>query len=264
MKKQCKIIKRSEGKNFPMKKLLIIILILASFLFLNHSSLLASGWMLKEYKGMIGGIKILVNGVQVETRMEPFILSEEGVTMVSLRDLSEALGFAVAWNDVNNTISITGNMAPKTNIWESKSKKRIEDLKVIRNVGPFYEKKVNNYQIAGRFFGSGIAVTMKADDKTELVLDLNRKYLTLEGYFGIDDTTMNSSGGYKLRILGDDRELFFSELVKPSDYPRYISPGRIDLTHTNRLTIRIDWEDQEIGDYEQLTAVLAHFNFYDK
>ncbi|WP_028309471.1 stalk domain-containing protein [Desulfitibacter alkalitolerans] len=246
-----------------MKKLLIVIIFLA-FLFLNHSSLLASGWMLKEYKGMTGGIKILVNGVQVETEVEPFILPDEGVTMVSLRDLSEALGFNVDWNDITNTISITGNMVSKTYTWDGKAKKRIEDLKVIRNVGPFYEKKINNYQIAGRFFGSGIAVDMEADDKTEFVLDLNRKYSTLDGYFGIDDTTMNSLGSYKLRILGDDRELFLSDLVKPSDYPRYIYPGRIDLTYINRLTIRIDWEEQEIGDYDQLTAVLANFNFYEK
>lgn len=247
-----------------MKKLLVIFFILLSLLLFNNSYSIASAWMKKDLKVMTGNIKIFVNGVQIKPSVEPFILSDEGVTMVPLRDLSETLGFSVIWNDNDHTIFITDKAASKTNTWEDKTKKRIEELRVIRNVGPFYEKKVNNYQIAGRFFGSGIAVTMEADDKTELVLDLNRKFLSLEGYFGVDDSTMNSYGGYKLKIFGDDRELFSSELVKPSDYPRYIPPGRIDLTYINRLTIRIDWEDQGIGDYDQLTAVLANFNFYEK
>ena len=247
-----------------MRKFFIIALTLALFLFLNNSLLLASGWIMKEYRGMTGGIKLLVNGAQIETSVEPFILYNEGVTMVSLRDLSEALGFTVIWDDVNNKISITGDTVPNTNIGAGRISTKIEDLRVIRNVGPFYEKQVNNYHIAGRFFGSGIAVTMEADDKAELVLDLNRRYLTLEGYFGVDDSTMNSFGSYTLRILGDDRELFLSDLVRPSDYPRHISIGRIDLTYVNRLTIRIEWKEQEIGDYDQLTAVLANFNFYNK
>ena len=249
-----------------MKKFFISILVLFSLLFLNNSLLLASEWTVEDYRGITGGIKLLVNGVQVETSVEPFILYDKGVTMVSLRDLSEVLGFTVVWNDTNNTISITGNTVSNiyTNIWAGRLSTKIENLKVIRNVGPFYEKQVNNYHIAGRFFGSGIAVTMEAGDKTELVLDLNRRYLTLEGYFGVDDSTMNSFGGYTLRILGDDRELFISELVKPSDYPRYIPAGRIDLSYVNRLTIRIEWKEQEIGDYDRLTAVLANFNFFDK
>jgi len=248
-----------------MKKFLICVLTLALFLFLNNSLLLASsGWMIKEYRGMTGDIKLLVNGMQVETTVEPFILYDEGVTMVSLRDLSEALGFIVNWDDINNTISVTSNAISSADIWNDRPRTKIEDLRVIRNVGPFYEKQVNNYHIAGRFFGSGIAVTMRASDRAELVLDLNRRYLTLEGYFGVDDSTMNSFGSYSLRILGDDRELFFSDLVKPSDYPRYIPAGRIDLTYVNRLTIRMEWKEQEIGDYDQLTAVLANFNFYDK
>jgi len=231
---------------------------------MNNSLLLASGWIVKEYKGVTGGIKLLINGVQVETSVEPFILYDEGVTMVSLRDLSEALGFSVDWDDVNNIISITGNTVPNTDIWAGRPRTKIEDLRVIRNVGPFYEKQVNNYHIAGRFFGSGIAVTMEAGDKTELVLDLNRRYLTLEGYFGVDDSTMNSFGSYSFRIFGDDRELFLADLVKPSDYPRYIAPGRIDLTYVNRLVIRIEWKEQEIGNYDRLTAVLANFSFYSK
>ena len=238
-----------------MRKIFISTLILVLFLFLNHSLLLASG--------MTGGIKILVNGVQMETSVEPFI-HDEGVTMVSLRDLSEALGFTVAWDNSNNTVSITNDMISNANVWDDRLRIQIEDLRVIRNVGPFYERQINNYHIAGRFFGSGIAVTMEADDKTELVLDLNRNYLTFGGYFGVDDSTMNSFGAYTLRILGDDRELFLSDLVRPSDYPRYIAPGRIDLTYVNRLTIRIEWKEQEIGDYDQLTAVLANFNFYEK
>ena len=235
-----------------LKKIFAIVLAAALFLFPVYSSASEE----------TGGIKIFANGVQIETSAEPFI--DEGVAMVALRDIAKALGLIVAWEDSSNSIFIVGNMASETNIQNTRPITKIEDLRVIRNVGPFYEKQINNYHIAGRFFDAGIAVTLEADDRAELVLDLNRGYLTLEGYFGVDDSTMNSFGGYTLRILGDDRELFFSGLVRPSDYPRYIPPGRIDLTYINRLVIRIDWEEQEIGDYEQLTAVLANFNFYDK
>ncbi|KUO50572.1 MAG: hypothetical protein APF76_07955 [Desulfitibacter sp. BRH_c19] len=245
-----------------MKKLAVFSVLLFISIFLSQS-LLASGWILREYQGMTGNIKILVNNTPVKTTVEPFILSHEGVTMVSLRDLSEALGFDVEWNDTTNTISITGDLLNELNTWVGKTKRKITDIKVIRNVGPYYEKKVNNYQIAGRPFASGIAVNLD-QGKTELVLDINRKYLSMEGYFGIDDDTMNSSGGYFLRIFGDDRQLFVSELVNPSDYPRYIAPGEIDLTYINRLTIRMEWEEIETGDYNNLTAVLANFNFYEK
>lgn len=251
------------GENLPVKKMLVFWVLLFCFIFLNQS-LLASGWIIKNFKGMTGGIKILVNDVPIKTGIEPFILLDEGVTMVPLRDLSQALGFDVEWNNITNTISITGDSLDKLSIWDSKIKKKITDIKVIRNVGPYYEKKVNNYQIAGRSFNSGIAVSIIDRGKTELVLDLNRKYQSLDGYFGIEDETMNSSGGYILRIFGDDREVFVSELVKPSDYPRYISPGEIDLAFIYRLTIRMEWEELETGDYDNLTAVLANFNFYEK
>jgi len=50
-------------------------------------------------------IRIAVDGVVVETEYEPFIF--EGRTYLPTRDVANALGFDVAWEDSTNTVHLT-------------------------------------------------------------------------------------------------------------------------------------------------------------
>ncbi|MEW6621683.1 MAG: copper amine oxidase N-terminal domain-containing protein [Bacillota bacterium] len=253
-----------------MKKLLFGLL-LSLFLLISTQPFSASDWNNMICQGYTGDIKIIFNGKLVHTNIKPFILKDQGITMVPLRDISEILGFEVIWNEKSNSIYIYSKEVLENSPHEQQSilmkslKTRIEDMKVIRNVGPFYQKTLDDYWIAGRKFSSGVAVDLSSKKKTaEVVLDLYQQFDTLSGYFGVDDATMNSSAGFVLIVLADDEEIFVSETVKPSGYPKYIAPGLIDLSLVNRLTFRISWIDMEIGDYEQITAVLAHMNFFQK
>ena len=254
-----------------MKKLFKVILVTCIFLG-GSLSVSASSWEVRDFTGLVGHLSIMVNGKPMETTVKPFILQDEGVTMVSLRDLSEALGFTVSWEEATSTINITGIQAfvpaVLSEYWANKPKRRIEDLKVIRNVGPFYQRETDEHKIAGRRFEHGVAVDLGAyRNVAEMVLDLNRKYSTFEGFYGVEDKTMNSTSTFILTILGDDRVIFTSGEVSPSDHPRYFTPGLIDLTAIDRLTFRIsipETEEERPGDFDNLTAVLANMLFYLK
>ncbi len=237
-----------------------------SLLLFSQSIFASTDWVTRVYSVLEGDIKLVVNDIQVETNVEPFLLKDQGLAMVSLRDLEEALGFTAHWDEANRTIKINSHHAPSNSFlhWDSFNKIYIEDLKVIRNVGPFYKSRTNDFYIAGRPFSNGVAVELTEGKTVEFVLDLYKQFRTFQGYFGVEDETMNSFGGYTMEIYGDDRELFVSEVIKPSDYPRYIPPGEFDLANVNRLTIRIHWEEIGVGDYENVTAVLANFIFYEK
>jgi hypothetical protein len=250
-----------------MRKILFSTIFMATVLLFTHQSFSAPVWEIKDFKGKVGNIKIHVNGQPVATRMEPFIMVNNSLTMVPLRDLSEALGFTVQWDDKTRAINITGKAAPivKDQSWSSKPKEKLANIPVIRNVGPFYQKKATGFNIAGRSFNSGVAVKIdNTNNNAEVVLDLNQKYTTMEGSFGVDDETMNSSGGYRLIVLGDGRELFTSDIIKPSEYPRTFEAGEINLEYVNRLTFRVQWERVGIGNFDHIVAALGNFNFYLK
>jgi hypothetical protein len=214
----------------------------------------------KNIKATYRNINIYSYGKKLSSQVEPFILTEQGVTMVPLRLISEALGHQIVW--VEETSSIYIGNAPDTVVNNSKSLEPtlIEDIAVLRNVGPFYELKSRNIVIARRQFKSGIAVELKNENSiAEVVLELKGYYNYLEGYIGIDDETRNSSTGFILSVYGDGLEKTVESLVSPSEYPR---PIRVDVKGVSRLTIRIEGQDCEIGEYERTIAALADFKFY--
>lgn len=225
-------------------------------------SLQASAWENKTLRGKIGGIKILVNGEAVQLSEQPFVLNKTGATMVSLRDLAQTLGFVVTWDDATRVIHLDSDPQKR---WRGLSTQNLEEMKVIRNVGPFYQTKNGNHMIAGRSFERGVVVDISKDKPVvEFGLDLNQRYTTLAGYHGVEDLTMNSSGSYTLRILGDDRELFSTGIIKPSDYPQFIAAGEIVLDHINRLVFVVNWEEAGVGDYDPVKVVLANLHFLQK
>lgn len=217
----------------------------------------------KTIKVLFRDIKIYVNGNKLSSSVEPFIIPEQGVTMVPIRLVSEALGQPVEWDE--DTSSIYIGYVQKSDETNSKKAEQlkpiaIENATVLRNVGPFYEFRSRNFMIAKRPFAGGIAVELK-DEKSagEVVLELKGQYSYLEGYIGVDDETRNSSTGFILSIYGDDVERSVESLIKPSDYPRLL---QLDIRGVKRLTIKVEGELAGIGEYSKTIAALANFKLY--
>lgn len=252
-----------------MKKVTIIIGLIIIILLIVPQTFSAPQFEVKDFKGLVGNIKIYLNGEEVPTKVEPFIIQDTGVTMVPLRDLVEALGISVNWDSNTRSIMISGTPVSKQasmdQFWLGQQKVKIENIKVIRNIGPFYQKKALAYQVAGRSFAAGVAAELDSTNKkAEVILDLNQKYSTFEGMFGIDDETMNSRGGYRLTIIADDRILFTSDILRPSEYPRLFEPGDLNLSYVNRLAFSVEWEEVSLGNYDRVVAALVDMNFYLK
>ncbi|GAW94142.1 stalk domain-containing protein [Calderihabitans maritimus] len=221
--------------------------------------------VIRQVKVAYRGITIYVNGQPVDSPVEPFILVDEKRTMVPIRFVSEALGKQVVWDSQASAIYI-GEPPAGTTVEKlpSDSFRFIDDMKVIRNVGPFYQQKTKPFAIAGRLFSHGVAVEIdeKERNKAEVVLDLNGQYSYMAGYIGVEDETRNSSGSFILSVYGNDVELYRSHQIKPSDYPFPVSLG--NLENIKRLTIRVEWQPGGIGDYSRVIAALANVKFYRK
>ncbi len=87
-------------------------------------------------------------------------------------------------------------------------------------------------------------------------MELAGKYELLSGYFGVEDNTSESSGGYVLTIYADEKQVYRSDVVKPGNFPKYLE---VAVEGARRLTIRTDWEETGIGDFEEVTVALAKF-----
>ncbi|PRR69916.1 type 4a pilus biogenesis protein PilO [Neomoorella humiferrea] len=133
----------------------------------------------------------------------------------------------------------------------------LEELRVLRNVGPFYVLK-RPAALAGMNLGRSIGVTLSKDKtKAELKVDLRGRYTRLQGYAGIDDSFANSSGKVKVTIFADGRQLYQGE-IRPGDYPQYLD---LPLFLVQQLTFSLEWQAGGIGDYDQLLATLASLHF---
>jgi hypothetical protein len=246
-----------RGKKF----VLVTILSVLIFTIISAGAYGAVKSLTKNIKATYRNIQIYAYGKKLSNGVEPFILTEQGVTMVPLRLVSEALGQKVIWDDKTSSIyigSVPTNHA--ASIENTSEPKLIEDITVLRNIGPFYEFKSRNLIIAKRQFKDGVAVELEnANSIAEVVLELKGYYSYLEGYIGIDDETRNSSTGFVLSVYGDGIEKSREGIVVPSDYPRYV---KVDVKGINRLTIRVEGQDCEIGEYENAIAALADFKFY--
>jgi len=254
-----RIIMRSKGI-----KMLGIIVMMSAFVctFFSVGAYGAVKSSTKNIKASYRNIQIYINGKKLSNKVEPFILTDQGVTMVPLRLISEALGQKVVWDDKLSSIYIGSIPVDKSafSVENNTEPKLLEELPVLRNVGPFYEFKSRNIVIARRQFKDGIAVELEnATSVAEVVLELKGYYSYLEGYIGIDDETRNSSTGFILSIYGDGIEKAREGSILPSDYPRYV---KVDVKGVNRLTIRVEGQDCEIGEYERAIAALADFKFY--
>ncbi|MDN5346872.1 MAG: hypothetical protein PWP65_436 [Clostridia bacterium] len=208
------------------------------------------------------GIKIYLNGRPINFPVEPFLLGETGMVFAPVRPLAEALGLEVSWDGRARAVYLgerPGKSTEQASATTSRPPEFLEDLMVIRNVGPFYRLQSRNLAIAGREFGHGLAVELNKDARAEAVVDLKGQYRSLEGFIGVEDETMNSRGAYKLTILTDDVVRYESHLIKPGTYPYFIS---LDLRGVKRLTFQVNWQAAGIGDYDRIVAALADIKLF--
>lgn len=215
-------------------------------------------------------IKVVVNGRLINTPVAPFQV-EEGHLMVPARAVGEALGCTVEWDPNTKTVYFSSSSLLDTKRINTVHPVYVEELPVLRNVGPFFQLKSRPITIASRRFNHGLIVELvapppgdyKEEDSpahyAETVVELGGKYTWLEGYLGVDDETRNSHGSYQLKIYGDDLLLYQSEKIKPSQYPQKFI---LNVESFYRLTFVVDWEDTGRGDYDRLWVALADLLVY--
>lgn len=231
-----------------MKRVLLIIFLLA--LFGGSQAFADDSWIKKQIEVAYNNISIIIDGKEFYSSQQPFI--HQGRTYVPLRAVGEALGKQVVWDEINNRVLINDVGAPAV----VAQPKYIEELVVLRNVGPFYQEK-GNWVIANRPFAHGVAVDLNQGDRqAEVVVDLQQKYNTISGYIGVEDDTQNSSGKFLLSIYGDGREIISQTEFAPGQYPSYLSEN---VAGVKVLTIKAQWTEGGIGDYADVKAVLADF-----
>lgn len=194
------------------------------------------------------------------------MISPDGVTMVPLRDVAAAMGKSVVWDQPHRTIylqrsdNLPVNKAGQANdLLKADQEEKdawLEDLQVIRNLGPFFCRE-SGFMIAGGAHRRGVAVQLAEKQTAEFVIRLNGAYSGVQGWLGVEDQSMNSSGAYIMTILADQSIIFASEKIIPAALPRYftaqIAPGQ-----ATTLRFQVQWQDSGFGgDAAQLMAVLA-------
>lgn len=248
-------------------------LVAVTFLFCTSVAAAGTKWSVVRLPVLYGPLRLVVNGQEWRPQARAFVLQKEGVVMVPVREFAALLGVPVSWDAASNTVIIgreagSGSFptrpapaetglpkAPTSYTW-------LEDLPVLRNVGPFYRQPGRNFRIAARAFSRGVAVELEANGEAETVVDLGGRYHGAEGYLGADDTTNNSRGSFVVSFYGDEVLLFQSPPIKPADYPYYVSGQLARLSGVKRLRIHVRWVKAGLGDYDRLICVLARFRFF--
>lgn len=211
-----------------------------------------AGGRIQEISTFCNGIKIYIDGKLLKSEVEPFILVDKNVTMVPVRSIADGLGKKIVWDKQANAIYV-GNPPAGTlsslqpGVW-------MDELPVLRNVGPFYRQK-EPIKIARRSFGHGVAVKLSENAKAETVVELDEKYEILNGYLGVEDATSESLGAFVLTILADDALFYESPVIKPGSYPYYFAKN---VKGVKRLAFQVRWQETEIGSYREVIAALAN------
>ncbi|NLC77013.1 MAG: hypothetical protein GX750_05265 [Clostridia bacterium] len=220
-------------------------------------------------KAVYQNIKLVVNGRLVNTPVEPFQL-EDGYLMVPARALGEALGCQVEWDPQTKVVYISdGKIRDRTGP-DKPIPIYLEQLPVLRNVGPFFRLESRKIAIATHTYDHGLVIELVKPSNGnkeaeapghygETVVQLKGNYSWLEGYLGVDDETRNSRGSFQLQVFGDGNLLYESKPVKPAEYPVKI---KVNVETVQRLSFVVHWLDAGLGAYDRLLAVLADFQVY--
>ncbi len=150
------------------------------------------------------GIRIFAGGKFIGGE-EPFILNKSQTVMVPLRTVVETIGKSLVWDAKKNTVTITSHPAG----WTKPAPVQyvnIENMMVIRNVGPFFRQTGKPFTIAAGTHQKGLGVRLGTGKKeAEIVLRTNGKYKAMEGWIGVDDETRNTDGAFYITIFTDDK-----------------------------------------------------------
>ncbi|MDS1030070.1 NPCBM/NEW2 domain-containing protein [Bacillota bacterium LX-D] len=233
-----------------------ILIIFLTIIFLIGSIPIAFSASSQESNYKLKKINIYFNGKKFNQQIDAIVQVKQGTMFIPIRKLSEILGVSADWQGKNSSLYLTE--IKTSNLDSKKVSTPLEQITVLRNVGPFYQQKTRKIKISGREFARGIEADLAKGSK-EVVLELKGKYNLLNGYVGIDDETRNSKGGFTITFYGDESEIYKSQTIKPSFYPFYIN---INVAKVQRLRIKIDWHDCEVGDYDKIIVALANFSFH--
>lgn len=159
----------------------------------------------------------IYNGPKSISGEEPFILNSKGIVMVPLRTILEATGEPVSWDGKNNAVYIGTIPAKLTNSQVNQTIKTppsvvkvdLQDMTVLRNIGPFFQQKRPFSIVTGKY-DKGIGVRL-SEESAEIVIRTHGKYKAMEGWLGVDDETCNSSGAF-----------FFSVFTGPKEVPSVV------------------------------------------
>ncbi|ATW24001.1 stalk domain-containing protein [Candidatus Formimonas warabiya] len=154
-------------------------------------------------------IRIMAGG-KIISGEEPFIMDRTGTVMVPVRTVSEALGKSVVWDPKKNTLTISAGGVASTSAGVAQDKtasfSRLEDMMVLRNVGPFFRQTDKPFMIAAGAHSHGLGVRLTGGH-AEVVIRTNGKYKAIEGWLGVDDETKNSNGAFFFSIQTDNKEV---------------------------------------------------------
>jgi NPCBM/NEW2 domain/Copper amine oxidase N-terminal domain len=218
-------------------------------------------------------IKIIVNGQQVISDVQPFI--QDGRTMVPLRVISEALGATVAWDQETQTVTIVSQAAgpceepPEPPVENDLSKDivNLSDLMPVsqtpdrvffKNWGDNETGPAGPLSIADKKYFDGIGMLNFEDNRGAVAVEFE-----IEGLFkkltadvGASDL---GSGNYRgkayLQIYGDGELLYESEAFDDGDDAEYI-----DVTITGVKTLRlVSYAGRGIGAVDAVWAdIMLH------
>lgn len=222
-----------------------------------------------------GNIKLFFNGVQVSDNL-PVMVTNQGVAMIPARSVLNLLGNTVYWDKKNHTIQIesttqeTGKAKEpwtggKSSFETQYDYSWLENMTVIRNVGPFYRQSDQGLMVAAGAHSHGIAVKLKENAEAEVAVRTNGQYEGIEGWLGVEDESMNSSGNFILTIFADGQRIYESGNTSPGSYPRYIDPDQTAISGALTVKFHVKWvSGGTVGDYKELVVALADFKLIKK
>lgn len=259
------------------KKIQVLIII---FLLALTTSATASDHINRlDVKAFDRGIEVTIDGKEVKLSNTPLII--DGQVMLSARDVAQILGKAVVWSGNYNLV----NFASKTKVLDFPSDTQVlaakpptivpkysymEKMKVLRNVGPFYQLAKRKIAIAGTRYNNGVVVDLTPSEnppapaKAEVKILLNGNYTGLDGFVGVEDGAMNSKNGFTLRIYNDGVLRYETALIEPGDVAYHLSKDAVgNLTGVKILKIEIETQTIESGlGNAKVIAALANFKLY--
>lgn len=191
------------------------------------STLVVASTGLRNIEVSYRNIRIIVDGVYVNTPDEPFIY--QGRTYLPIRAVTEALGQKVEWDEWTSTVSISPvvekNYLPRPAV-NRPSRLNNED----RSGFPWPLPMTTG----GVAYAKGIQTLVDTESETVLEWRLDGKYSSLTGIVGLDEVGLGPTAQVEVVATGDDVELARFTLT----WEAPASKVDLNLQGIDRLTFR--------------------------